>query len=371
MPQEQYLVSARKYRPNTFSSVIGQSVIVSTLKRQLLQKRTAQAYLFCGPRGVGKTTCARIFAKALCCKNLTPEGEPCDECTSCKAFDSGQNMDIQEIDAASNNSTESIRILIKDLDNKPLYGRRSVYIIDEVHMLSPAAFNTFLKTLEEPPAHVVFILATTEKHKVLATVLSRCQIFDFNRIQVVDTINFLTNIAEKENVSFEREALNLIALKADGAMRDALSSFDQVVSYTDGNVTREKVVEGLNLLDIDVYFQVTDDILKHDYIHALTLLNKVILQGFNLAQFMSGFTLHLRNMLLAANVSGLQLLDMGAELAEKYNKRSKEFPISLLIQALQIASDAEATLQSSSNQRLHTELLLLTLCEPSEEKKNV
>lgn len=369
MPQEQYLVSARKYRPDTFASVIGQSVVTSTLKRQLLQKRTAQAYLFCGPRGVGKTTCARIFAKALNCQHLTPEGEPCNECKSCKDFEDGVNMDIQEIDAASNNSTDNMKDLIEDVNTPSRFGH-SVYIIDEVHMLSAAAFNTFLKTLEEPPSHVVFILATTEKHKVLPTVLSRCQVFDFNRIQVDDTINFLSNIAEQEGVTFEREALNLIALKADGAMRDALSTFDQVVSFSDGNITREHVVEGLNLLDIDIYFQITDGILRHDYMHALLLLNKIVQQGFNLAQFLSGFTVHLRNMLLAANSSGLQMLDVGAELAQKYNSRSKEFPISLLLQSLQLSSDAEATLQGSSNQRLHVEILLLTLCEPSEEKKN-
>ena len=371
MPEEQFLVSARKYRPDTFASVVGQSVVTSTLKRQLLQKRTAQAYLFCGPRGVGKTTCARIFAKALNCRNLTPEGEPCNECPSCKAFEAGSNIDILEIDAASNNSTDSMKELIAGLEmSLPRYGSHSVYIIDEVHMLSAAAFNTFLKTLEEPPAHVVFILATTEKHKVLATVLSRCQIFDFNRIQVDDTITFLANIAEKEDVKCDREALNLIALKADGAMRDALSSFDQVVSFSDGYITRERVIESLNLLDVDLYFQITDDVLKHDYMHALSLLNKIVLQGFNLAQFLSGFTMHLRNMLLAANASGLQLLDVGTELAEKYNSRSKEFPIPLLIQSLQISSDAEATLQGSSNQRLHVEILLLTLCEPSDQKKN-
>lgn len=370
MPKEQqYLVSARKYRPDSFANVVGQSVVTSTLKRQLLQQKTAQAYLFCGPRGVGKTTCARIFAKALNCQNLTSDGEPCNECRSCKDFLRRENIDILEIDAASNNSTDNMRKLIEEV-SKPSFLKHSVYIIDEVHMLSDAAFNTFLKTLEEPPAHVVFILATTEKHKVLPTVLSRCQIFDFNRIQVDDTINFLSGIAEQEGVSFEREALNLIALKADGAMRDALSTFDQVVSFSEGQITRESVIEGLNILDIDIYFQLTDDILRHDYMHALQLLNKVVLHGFNLSQFLSGFTVHLRNMLLAANSSGLQMLDVGVEVAEKYNRKSKDFPVPLLIQCLQISSDAEATLQSSSNQRLHVEILLLTLCEPNQEKKN-
>jgi len=372
MPEEQqnYFVSARKYRPATFASVVGQAVVTSTLKHQLQTGRTAQAYLFCGSRGVGKTTCARIFAKALVCQNLTPEGEPCNECKSCKAFEEGQNLDILEIDAASNNSANAMRDLITHVERSPLMGKRCVYIIDEVHMLSATAFNVFLKTLEEPPKHVVFIMATTEKHKVIPTVLSRCQIFDFNRIQVDDIINFLAGIAEKEHVTYERDALNLIALKADGAMRDALSNFDQIVSYSDAQVTRAQVIGGLNLLDLDIYFQLTDDMLKNDYMHALTLFNEVVHKGFNLAQFMAGFTSHLRNMLLALHSNGLQLLEIGSELAMEYSRRSKDFSETLLMQTLKLCNNAESTLADSANQRLHIEIFLITLCDPDEQKKN-
>ena len=253
MPEKQFVVSARKYRPDTFDMVIGQATVTNTLRRQIEQQRIAHAYLFCGPRGVGKTTCARIFAKTICCTNRTPEGEACNACKSCEQFNSGNSRDISEFDAASNNKTDDIRRLIEQVnENTPIFGKYCVYIIDEVHMLTPQAFNTFLKTLEEPPSYVVFIFATTEKHKVLPTILSRCQIYDFNRIQVNDTIDALAAIAEKENVEYERDALNLIALKADGAMRDALSIFDQVVSFSEAHVTREQVVDGLTLLELNV-----------------------------------------------------------------------------------------------------------------------
>ena len=265
MPEERFLVSARKYRPDTFDTVIGQATVTNTLRRQIEQQRIAHAYLFCGPRGVGKTTCARIFAKAINCSNRTPEGDPCNECQSCLDANSGHGRDVFEFDAASNNKTEDIRKLIDQVNgNTPLFGKYCVYIIDEVHMLTTQAFNTFLKTLEEPPSYVVFIFATTEKHKVLPTILSRCQIYDFNRIQVNDTIDALAAIAEKEHVEYERDALNLIALKADGAMRDALSIFDQVVSFSEAHVTRAQVVEGLNLLDLNIYFSLSDAVISKD-----------------------------------------------------------------------------------------------------------
>ncbi|MGP1362327.1 MAG: DNA polymerase III subunit gamma/tau [Bacteroides sp.] len=367
--EQNFLVSARKYRPDTFASVVGQSVVTSTLKRQLLQDRTAQAYLFCGPRGVGKTTCARIFAKALTCEHLSAEGDPCNECSSCRAFDKNNSFSVVEIDAASNSGTAEMRDLVSKIDRDPRYGRHNVYIIDEVHMLSTQAFNVFLKTLEEPPAHVVFILATTEKHKVLPTILSRCQIFDFNRIQVDDTINFLASIAGQENVEYEREALNLIALKADGAMRDALSIFDQVVSFSDRKVTREQVVLGLNLLDLNTYFDLSDSVFEHDYMRALRIVHEVVSRGFNLTHFMAGLTVHFRNLLLAASTNGLELLEVGRELSEKYATHAKQYTVQMLFSALQLSSDAEATMQGSANQRLHVELLFLTLCNKEAQKK--
>ncbi len=370
MPEKQFVVSARKYRPDTFDMVIGQATVTNTLRRQIEQQRIAHAYLFCGPRGVGKTTCARIFAKTICCTNRTPEGEACNACKSCEQFNSGNSRDISEFDAASNNKTDDIRRLIEQVnENTPIFGKYCVYIIDEVHMLTPQAFNTFLKTLEEPPSYVVFIFATTEKHKVLPTILSRCQIYDFNRIQVNDTIDALAAIAEKENVEYERDALNLIALKADGAMRDALSIFDQVVSFSEAHVTREQVVDGLNLLDLNVYFEITDAILGKDAMKALTILNEVIQKGFSLSNFLSGFTVHFRNLILASNPTGAALLDVGNELGAQYETHAKVGAVQTFFHCLELCMDAESTLRYATNQRLHVELLLLTLCEPGEEEK--
>lgn len=370
MPEERFLVSARKYRPDTFDTVIGQATVTNTLRRQIEQQRIAHAYLFCGPRGVGKTTCARIFAKAINCSNRTPEGDPCNECQSCLDANSGHGRDVFEFDAASNNKTEDIRKLIDQVNgNTPLFGKYCVYIIDEVHMLTTQAFNTFLKTLEEPPSYVVFIFATTEKHKVLPTILSRCQIYDFNRIQVNDTIDALAAIAEKEHVEYERDALNLIALKADGAMRDALSIFDQVVSFSEAHVTRAQVVEGLNLLDLNIYFSLSDAVLAKDSMRALTLLNEVIQKGFGLANFLSGFTVHFRNLILASNPAGIALLDVGNELGAQYQAHASAEFNPVFFHCLELCMDAESTLRYSANQRLHVELLLLSLCESSDNEK--
>lgn len=368
----QFVVSARKYRPATFRSVVGQSVITRTLQQAIVRKQFAHAYLFCGPRGVGKTTCARIFAKTINCEHLTAEQEACNECESCQAFNAQRSYNVHELDAASNNSVDDIRKLTDMVRVPPQIGRYSVYIIDEVHMLSQAAFNAFLKTLEEPPEYAIFILATTEKHKILPTILSRCQIFDFNRIRVNDTIDYLAYIADQEGVTYERDALNLIALKADGAMRDALSTFDQVVSFSGNEITYNKVVEGLNILDIQYYFRVTDAMMSHNYIEALLVLDEVIQKGFDIPQFVSGLNTHIRNLLLAQDPKSITVLEVGDAIAQRYQEKAAAADARTLIEALQLITDAEGTLRTSPNQRLHVEVMLVSLCEapPTKKKSN-
>ena len=371
MASEKFIVSARKYRPATFRSVVGQSMITNTLQNAIRRQQLAHAYLFCGPRGVGKTTCARIFAKTINCTNLTPEGEACGECPSCRAFAEQRSYNVQELDAASNNSVDDIRDLTERVRIPPQIGKYIVYIIDEVHMLSAAAFNAFLKTLEEPPEYAIFVLATTEKHKILPTILSRCQIFDFKRIRVDDTIDYLEYIAKEEGVSYTRDALNLIALKADGGMRDALSTFDQVVSFSGGELTYKGVVEGLNLLDIDYYFRITDTVEAGDYREALKVFDEVIARGFDIPQFVAGLNSHVRNLLVAQDPRTVDMLELGESLSQRYLEGAQKVNPPTLIRALQLITDAEATLNRSPNQRLHVEIMLISLCAPEElgEKK--
>lgn len=367
---ENFVVSARKYRPSTFLSVVGQASITTTLKNAIQRKQLAQAYLFCGPRGVGKTTCARIFAKTINCLTPTPDMEACNECESCKAFNSSRSFNIHELDAASNNSVDGIRNLIDQVRIPPQLGRYSVYIIDEVHMLTTAAFNAFLKTLEEPPAHAVFILATTEKHKIIPTILSRCQIFDFNRIRVEDMVGFLAQISQKEKVSYEIEALNIISQKADGAMRDALSIFDQVVSFSDGHITYQKVIDNLNVLDYQYYFKLTEDFLSGDFSDALRIFDELLSKGFDAQQFVSGLSIHFRNLLVCKNPQTIQLLEVGAAIAERYKQMALQSPPNFLIRALEVANQCDVTFRQSSNQRLHVELMLIRLSELNQQKKN-
>lgn len=366
---ENFIVSARKYRPSTFKSVVGQSSITTTLKNAIQRKQLAQAYLFCGPRGVGKTTCARIFAKTINCQNLTSEFEACNECESCKSFNSNRSLNIHELDAASNNSVEGIRKLIEQVRIPPQIGKYSVYIIDEVHMLSQSAFNAFLKTLEEPPAHAIFIMATTEKHKILPTILSRCQIFDFNRIKVEDTVNYLEYIAKSEGVEYEVEALNIIAQKADGAMRDALSIFDQVVSFSENHITYQKVIENLNVLDYQYYFRLTENFLNGNIADSLLIFDELLSKGFDALQFISGLSLHLRNLLVCHDPKTLQLLEVGSTIAGKYQQMAKSCSADFLIQALQLTNHFDVTFRQSPNQRLHVELLLIKLSELNQQKK--
>lgn len=367
---ENFIVSARKYRPATFKSVVGQASITTTLKNAIQRKQLAQAYLFCGPRGVGKTTCARIFAKTINCQNLSPELEACNECESCKSFNTNRSYNIHELDAASNNSVEDIRKLIEQVRIPPQIGKYSVYIIDEVHMLSQSAFNAFLKTLEEPPAHAIFIMATTEKHKILPTILSRCQIFDFNRIRVEDTVNYLEYIAKTEGVEYEVEALNIIAQKADGAMRDALSIFDQVVSFSENHITYQKVIENLNVLDYQYYFRLTENFLKGDYADSLQIFDELLSKGFDAQQFITGLSMHLRNVLVCHDPKTIPLLEVGAAIAQKYKEMAATCPPGFLIEALQVTNQFDVAFRQSPNQRLHVELMLIKLCGLNQKKKS-
>ena len=367
---ENFIVSARKYRPSTFKSVVGQASITTTLKNAIKNNHLAQAYLFCGPRGVGKTTCARIFAKTINCKNLDENVEPCNNCESCESFSQNRSYNIHELDAASNNSVEDIRNLIEQVRIPPQVGKYSIYIIDEVHMLSSQAFNAFLKTLEEPPAHAIFILATTEKHKIIPTILSRCQIFDFNRIKVDDTVGYLEYIAKNENITYELEALNIIAQKADGAMRDALSIFDQVVSFSGNNIIYQSVIENLNVLDYDYYFKVTDAFLKNSISETLLIFNEIIEKGFDAHHFINGLSEHLRNLLVCRDEVTLQLLEVGANIRERYKEQTKTCSPEFLFSALETSNKCDVSYRLSKNKRLHVELSLIELCNIISEKKN-
>lgn len=367
---ENFLVSARKYRPDTFDTVVGQPVITSTLKSAIRSGHLAHAYLFCGPRGVGKTTCARIFAKAINCSNPGADAEPCNNCDSCKTFNESKSFNIHELDAASNNSVDDIRNLIESVRILPQTGKYSVYIIDEVHMLSQSAFNAFLKTLEEPPAHAIFILATTEKHKIIPTILSRCQIFDFNRIKVDDIVGYLKKIATKEGVTAEDEALQVIALKADGAMRDALTIFDQLVSFSQKSITYKNVIENLNVLDYDYFFRLTDCFINHDTVNALLIFNEILMKGFDALNFISGLASHLRDVLVSHDPVTLQLLEAGESIKHKYLEQARRCDNGFLYKCLDILNQCEIQYKSSRNQRLHVEVALIRLCNVNSEKKN-
>lgn len=360
---DNYLVSARKYRPATFDSVVGQQALTTTLKNAIASGKLAHAYLFCGPRGVGKTTCARIFAKTINCLHPNEHGEACNECESCRAFNEGRSYNIHELDAASNNSVEDIRQLIEQVQIPPQVGRYKVFIIDEVHMLSTAAFNAFLKTLEEPPAHAIFILATTEKHKILPTILSRCQIYDFNRMEVADIVGHLKRVAEAEHVGYEEEALGIIARKADGGMRDALSIFDQVNSFSGGNITYAKVIEDLNLLDDDYYFKITDQLLKPDISGALLTLNEVLSKGFEAHNFVSGLSSHFRNLLVAHDAATLPLLEAVAATRQRYQEQAARCRPAFLYKALKRCNDCDLNYRTSRNKRLLVELTLIEIAQ--------
>lgn len=359
---ENYIVSARKYRPVTFDTVVGQHSITSTLKNAIKTAHLAQAFLFCGPRGVGKTTCARILAKTINCFNITQNIEACDECESCKSFNEGHSLNVYELDAASNNSVDDIRALIDQVRFAPQLGTHKVYIIDEVHMLSQAAFNAFLKTLEEPPKHAIFILATTEKHKIIPTILSRCQVFDFNRIQIEDIANHLAQIAEKENIEAEKEGLHIIAQKADGALRDALSMFDQIVSFSGKKITYQDVIDNLNILDYDYYFKITDAIITNDISNSLLIFNEILNNGFDGHNFINGLSEHFRNLLVCQDNATINLLGVGPSIKEKYLEQSKKINLNDLISFLSITSQTDTTYKSSKNKRLLVEVMLMQLC---------
>jgi DNA polymerase-3 subunit gamma/tau len=367
---EHFIVSARKYRPLTFDSVVGQENIGITLKNAIQRKQLAHAYLFCGPRGVGKTTCARIFAKTINCQNLTPELEACGECESCRSFAEGRSYSIHELDAASNNSVDDIRVLTDQVRVPPQVGHYSVYIIDEVHMLSSSAFNAFLKTLEEPPAHAIFILATTEKHKILPTILSRCQIYDFNRISIPGMVKHLANIAAKEGVKAEPEALNVIAQKADGAMRDALSIYDQAVAFCGDNLTYANVIENLNVLDYEYYFKLTGHVFNHRYADALLLFDEVLAKGFDAQHFIAGLSMHFRDLLVCKDPRTLPLLEVGDVVEKRYEEQAAQVSHTFLYEALQLTNTCEMGYKASGNPRLHVELSLLRLSNIDAEKKN-
>lgn len=360
---DNYIVSARKYRPTTFKSVVGQHALTKTLKNAIATNKLAHAYLFCGPRGVGKTTCARIFAKTINCQSLTPEGEACNECESCVAFNEQRSYNIYELDAASNNSVDDIRSLIEQVRIPPQIGKYKVYIIDEVHMLSTSAFNAFLKTLEEPPHHAIFILATTEKHKILPTILSRCQIYDFNRISISDTVEHLQYVASQEGVSADLDALNVLAQKADGGMRDALSIFDQVVSFTNGNVTYKAVIENLNILDYEYYFQLTEAILAKDITTSLLILNDILSKGFDGHNIITGFAVHLRDLLVCRDPNTADLFEVGASIRDRYLSVSQLCSPVFIYSAISIANESDLNYRLSKNKKLLLELTFIRLCQ--------
>lgn len=360
---ENYIVSARKYRPLTFDSVVGQRALTTTLKNAIASGKLAHAYLFCGPRGVGKTTCARIFARTINCLTPTETGEACGNCESCKAFEQQRSFNIHELDAASNNSVEDIRSLIEQVRMPPQVGRYKVFIIDEVHMLSTAAFNAFLKTLEEPPAHAIFILATTEKHKILPTILSRCQIYDFNRMEVADIVGHLKHVAQQEGYDYEEEALSVIARKADGGMRDALSIFDQVAGYSEGHLTYRKVIEDLNVLDYDYYFKIVDQMLGKDIPAVMLTLNEILSKGFAANHFISGFASHLRDLLVSRDAQTLPLLEVSETVRTRYSEQAAKCRPQFLYRALRICNDCDLNYRTSSNKRLLVELTLIQVAQ--------
>ena len=359
----EYIVSARKYRPSSFDAVVGQQALTTTLKNAVASGKLAHAYLFCGPRGVGKTTCARIFAKVINCTNPTADGDACGECESCKAFAEQRSLNIFELDAASNNGVEHIKSLMEQTRVPPQVGKYKVFIIDEVHMLSSAAFNAFLKTLEEPPAHVVFILATTEKHKILPTILSRCQVYDFERMTVPNIIAHLKHVADDQGITYEEEALNLIAEKADGGMRDALSIFDQAASFCQGNITYAKVLEDLNVLDVENYFNAIDYALECKVKEEMLLLNGVMEKGFDGGHFITGLASHVRNVLMAADVSTLKLIETSDALRKRYAEQAKKCPVKFLYSALKILNECDVKYRQSSNKRLLVELTLIEVAQ--------
>ena len=364
----EFIVSARKYRPSTFASVVGQQSITSTLKNAIERGQLAHAYLFCGPRGVGKTTCARIFAKAINC--LNPNGaEACNECESCRAFNEGRSLNIHELDAASNNSVDDIRALIEQVRIMPQIGKYSLFIIDEVHMLSQQAFNAFLKTLEEPPKHAVFILATTEKHKIIPTILSRCQVYDFNRIRVEDSVHYLKHIADNEGVTYDEESLNLIAQKADGGMRDALSMFDKAVSFCNANLQYRAVADTLNVLDYDTYFSMTELLLAGDYVAALLRFDEVLSKGFSGQTFMAGLNQHMRDLLLAKGPA-ISLIELTGALLERYRSQAAQCGEDFLFGAISLLTEADGKIKQSSNQRLLVELGLMKIASLGKKKND-
>lgn len=360
---DNYIVSARKYRPSTFRSVVGQKSLTTTLKNAIQSNKLAHAYLFCGPRGVGKTSCARIFAKTINCLNPTADGEACNACESCRAFNEQRSYNIHELDAASNNSVDDIRTLIDQVRIPPPIGKYKVFIIDEVHMLTTAAFNAFLKTLEEPPHHALFILATTEKHKVLPTILSRCQIYDFSRISIADMVEHLQYVSSQEGVTAEPEALNVIAQKADGGMRDALSIFDQVVSFTNGNITYQAVIDNLNVLDYEYYFRLTDAVLSGNVRASLLILNEILGKGFDGQNIITGLAGHFRDLLVCRDESTLVLFEVGASIRERYKEMAKRCPDQLLFKAIELANTCDLNYRASRNKRLLLELTLIQLCQ--------
>ncbi|MDE7413159.1 MAG: DNA polymerase III subunit gamma/tau [Muribaculaceae bacterium] len=358
-----YIVSARKYRPATFKTVVGQKTLTSTLKNAITSGRLAQAYLFCGPRGVGKTSCARIFAKTINCLNPTPDGEACGECDSCKAIEQGNSYNLIELDAASNNSVDDIRALTEQVNIPPQVGKYRVFIVDEVHMLSSAAFNAFLKTLEEPPSYVIFILATTEKHKVIPTILSRCQIYDFKRITIDDTVDHLEYVAQNEGVVAERRALSVIARKADGAMRDALSIFDQVAASCRGNVTYESTIETLNVLDYEYYFRLTDAFAKSDIPESLVIYKEVRDKGFDSLFFINGLASHVRDLMVAADARTLPLLELPEDTAARFRQQAGSLPLQWYYAAMKILNDCDFNYRTASNKQLLVEVTLIRLCQ--------
>ena len=367
---DNYIVSARKYRPSTFLSVIGQKSLTQTLKNAIRSGKLAHAYLFCGPRGVGKTTCARIFAKTINCLHPTPEGEACNECESCLAFNEQRSYNILELDAASNNSVDDIRQLTEQVRIPPQIGKYKVFIIDEVHMLSSSAFNAFLKTLEEPPHHALFILATTEKHKILPTILSRCQIYDFQRITLSDIVEHLQYVASQEGVTAETEALNIIAQKADGGMRDALSIFDQIVSFSNGNITYQSVIENLNVLDYEYYFNLTDSFLRNAVPEALLLFDRILKKGFEAQHFISGLSNHFRDLLVCKDPITLPLLEVGPSVAQRYATQAAQCSNQFLYKAIELSNQCDLNYRNSNNKKLLVELTLIQLCTLTAEKNS-